>query len=148
MNPQDFGNDPQLVDPNKPLPSPGMAPPPTPTAPKPRGYYELMLSLSDLGAKEKTLKSQQGLADELRQTPMPGMRGNGRIMVKANPLEFLNSGVRQGLGWKQTYDNQGKQQGLADEIRRRIQEERNKGMGGSVGGGMGSEFVGDLPTVA
>lgn len=89
-----------------------------------QGYYDLMLGLSDLGAKEKTLKQQMGLAEELRTTEMPGMRSYGRVQTAAHPLEFLNSGLRQGLGWQQTHKGMKGQEDLAQEIRRRIQEER------------------------
>lgn len=94
----------------------------------PRGYYDLMLGLADTGAKERTLKHQAGLAEELRTTAMPDMRYTGRTVTAAHPLEFLNSGIRQGMGWKNTHSNIQSQEALAQEIRRRIQEEREKQM--------------------
>lgn len=90
----------------------------------PRGMYDLMLGLSDLGSKEKTLNKQFALAEELRGTPMPEMRSNHRVTRAANPLEFLNTGIRQALGYSERAKNMKAQTGLADEIRRRIQEER------------------------
>jgi hypothetical protein len=110
---------PQGFNPNKPI------------APikKPTSYYELMLSLSDLGSKERTMKEQQRLAEELRKTDMPGMRGNSRIMAAANPLEMAVAGGSKALGGFRQGQLQREQIDLANEIRRRIQEER---MGGYI----------------
>lgn len=92
-------------------------------------YYDLMLNLSDLGAKERGIKDQMMLADELRGADMPGMRSNSRINVAANPLEFVNTGMQRTLGTAQRKQGSMQQEALANEIRRRIQEERDRRMG-------------------
>jgi hypothetical protein len=128
-------NAPTKFDPNKPIKA----------VTKPTGYYELMLSLSDLGSKEKALAQQMKLADEMRTSDMPGMRGNSRIMVAANPLEFANAGLRQGLGARDRATIMGHQAELANEIRRRIQQERDKDKVGGYAGPSLGEGGGYIP---
>lgn len=107
---------PEHFNPNKPIGA----------SHKPSSYYDLMLSLSDLGSKEKGLKSQMEIADELRKTGMPQGRQAGRIYKAAHPMEFANSAVRQIMGGNQRRDVMSQQEQLANEIRRRIQAERER----------------------
>jgi hypothetical protein len=113
----------QFFDPNKPVAQPG-----TPS----NSYYDLMLGLSDLGAKERGIKDQMMLADELRGQQGPQMRDAGRIKVAANPLEHMNSAISKGVGGGVRAQGMQAQTALADEIRRRIAEERAKQQGGGT----------------
>lgn len=87
-------------------------------------YYNMMLSLSDLGAKERKIKEQSAMAEQLRGTASPEMRSAGRVTQAAHPLEFLNTEVRRGIGEAQKRRAMTQQEQLSYEIRRRIQEER------------------------
>jgi hypothetical protein len=102
------------------MPTPGMF---NPNQPMSDRQYELMLSLSDLGPQEDKIKQQMALANEVRGTAMPGMRGNSRIMVKANPLEFANTALSRGYGYQQLAQGQNDLGGLAAEIRRRTMKQ-------------------------
>lgn len=81
--------------------------------------FDLMNSMSDLGTEEERLKQQMEMAKELRGTEMPGMRGNSRVQVRANPLEFINQAVKTGYGHQQFGAGQTGMKDLADMIRKR-----------------------------
>ena len=104
-----------------------------PGQPGQSGMYDLMLSLSDLGSQEKNLNKQYALAEEMRGTPMPDLRSNGRVSRAAHPLEFLNSTIRQGMGYSERNKAMKGQEAMAAEIRRRIQEERARQQQGQQG---------------
>jgi hypothetical protein len=93
-------------------------------------YYDMMLSMADLGSKEKNLKQQAALAEELRGTAMPGVRSAGATIRAAHPLEFLNAGLKQAGGGQMRRKVIGEQETLANEIRRRIEDQRNMAAGG------------------
>lgn len=93
------------------------------------GYYDLMLGLSDLGSKEQAIKEQMSLANEMRKTPAPQMRDMGRVSVAAHPLEFVAAGADRVMGMRDRRAAQGNQAALANEIRRRIVEERARQQG-------------------
>lgn len=99
---------------------------PMPGQTMPQNYYDLMLSLSDLGARERAIKDQMMLADQIRARPGPGLIDAGRIKVAASPLEHLGDAVSRGLATRQRVQGVQQQSDLAAEIRRRIQEERNR----------------------
>lgn len=46
----------------------------------------------------EALQKQLVQAQMLRGTPMPEMRGNGRVQTAANPMEFIGAGLQQYAG--------------------------------------------------
>lgn len=56
----------------------------------------MLIALGVAPDKSKSLDEQLATAQQLRQKAMAGpeMRGNGRVMVAANPLEFLGSALK------------------------------------------------------
>lgn len=62
----------------------------------------------------EALQKQLAQAQMLQGTQMPGMRGNGRVMTAANPLEFVGAGLQQYAGKRQA----GAAQGKIDDLRK------------------------------
>lgn len=140
------GDEYNLPSAETPAPAPVPFDPNVPITPpkavkKPTSYYDLMLSLSDLGSKERGLKGQMEIANELRNINMPAMRNLGRIHKAAHPLEFANAGLRQGLGAYQRQGVMGQQEELANEIRRRIRTERGDSIAGYTELGQGGGYI-------
>jgi hypothetical protein len=52
---------------------------------------KLRLAQAPWAQRERALKRQMGIADELRGTKAPGMRTAGRVVVASNPLESLGA---------------------------------------------------------
>ena len=80
----------------------------------------LMGDLVPEGAREQEIQHQMGIAEELRKTGMPTMRGNSRIMVASNPLEFGATALWRIGGANMYQGQQGEMRGLADVIRRKV----------------------------
>jgi hypothetical protein len=52
-----------------------------------------LMALGIIPDQQSNIKEQMAQANALRQNK-PEMRGNGRVMVAANPLEFLGQGIQ------------------------------------------------------
>lgn len=83
---------------------------------------KLMGDLVPEGAEEKDINYQMGLADELRKTDMPTMRGNSRIMVASNPLEFGTTALGRIGGLHMRGGQQDRMTDLAGRIRKKVMD--------------------------
>jgi len=82
--------------------------PPAPPTPAQAGQNPLLqgvgmtLEQAAYGGQERDLDRQAKMADELRGTATPGMRGgSGRVQTAANPLEMLSTGLDRFRGNQQ-----------------------------------------------
>lgn len=64
----------------------------------------MVLGQAGFGGQERALDRQSQMADELRNTRMPGMGGNSRVQVAASPLEFASAGLARIGGQKMMRD--------------------------------------------
>ena len=68
-------------------------------ADKDRMLMDYLTSQGALQPQVQEIARQRALAEQLRKTPLPGMRGGGgRVQTAANPLEFLGALGQQGVG--------------------------------------------------
>jgi hypothetical protein len=59
-----------------------------------------LIALGIIPEEQAQLLKQQQQAQMLQQRPGPEMRGNGRVMTAANPLEFVGAGLQQYAGMR------------------------------------------------
>lgn len=81
---------------------------------------EVLKQLIDMGTiteEQAMLQGQMEQANQLRNTASPEMRGNGRVMVAANPLEHLGAGMQRYAGQQQQAANTTKQDALIEQLR-------------------------------
>jgi hypothetical protein len=76
---------------------------------------EQLVALGIIPEQMSSMDRQYKQAAALRNTQMPGMEGNGRVMVAASPLAHLSAGVDRYLGNKQMKGIEGKQDQLLKE---------------------------------
>lgn len=74
-----------------------------------------LVAMGVIPDKQAILQRQIAQAQGLRDQPMPEMRGNGRVNVAANPLEFLAKGVQNYKAGKKLEGLEGQEQGLLGE---------------------------------
>lgn len=67
--------------------------------------------------ENQALSGRMGMANQLRQTPMPEMRQAGRAMVAANPLEMGAAAIQRYRGEQQMTDAVKQQRSLLDALR-------------------------------
>lgn len=57
-----------------------------------------LIALGVIPGKQEDLAQQYEIANQLRGTASPEMRGNGRVMVSSNPLEHIGVGLQRYAG--------------------------------------------------
>lgn len=73
-----------------------------------------LIALGIIPDKQSDIKDQIAQAQALRQK-VPEMRGNGRVQVAANPLEFLGQGIQNYKAGKTIEDLRKKQEELLQQ---------------------------------
>lgn len=73
---------------------------------------EQLVQLGIIPEQMSSMDRQYKQAAALRNTQMPGMEGNGRVMVAASPLAHLAAGVEKYQGHKQMKDIETRQNQL------------------------------------
>jgi len=80
---------------------------------------------ADYEGEENIVERQRGMADELRDTGMPEMRGIGSpIRTAPNPLEYLSTGMSRYRGERKGV---AAEQGMQDMSQRRALAQRQMG---------------------
>jgi hypothetical protein len=136
-----------------PINSPAPPPPPSPagaagapgvTPPSPSNpqmdMNNMILGQAGYGGQERGLDRQMQMADELRKTATPGMRGaGGRVQTAANPLEFAAAGLDRVAGQRMSNDVAGQQKQMFEDRMKKLREDMaaSRGVGG---GGSPSTF--------
>lgn len=63
-----------------------------------------LIELGTFDDEQQQLSEQMARAAAIRGMVAPEMRGNGRVMVAANPLEFLSQGIQKYQAGKEMKD--------------------------------------------
>lgn len=71
-----------------------------------------LVALGVIPDKQGDLSQQYEIANQLRSQATPDMRGNGRVMVAANPLEHLGTGLQRYAGQRDMKRIEGEQDAL------------------------------------
>lgn len=92
----------------------------------------MTLGQAGYGGQERGLDRQMKMADELRNTATPDMRGNSRVQTAANPLEFAGAALKQIGGQRMADRTADKQQQMFEERMKRLREDMtaSRGLGG------------------
>lgn len=94
---------------------------------------EQLVALGVIPDKMSHLDRQYQQAAKLRNTEMPGMEGNGRVMVAASPLAHLSAGIDRYMGMK---DMKSIEAGQGSLMREQVSG-RNKYLQALLSGGRG-----------
>jgi len=112
-----------------PAPSAGPAPGVTPPSNPQTDMLNMTLGQAGYGGQERGLDRQMKMADELRNTATPDMRGNSRVQSAANPLEFAGAALKQMGGQRMADRTADKQQQMFEERMKRLREDMTASRG-------------------
>ena len=102
---------------------------------------EILFGTGTYGEEAGLLNDRAALAQQLRNTPAPGMRQVGRVAVAANPLEMLAAGLQQYQGHKQLGGIMDERKALIERLRKGNMLGAQQAMGNPMDPAVGAQLM-------